>query len=79
VNQRARTTEQQLLGSWTLIEWSEEKSGGSKAFPLGEDAVGQIIRHYRFEDELLVLDADTDWGRVRIVWRKAKDASSKPR
>ncbi|WP_292321921.1 lipocalin-like domain-containing protein [Mesorhizobium sp.] len=27
-------------------------------------------RHYRFENGLLVLDADTDWGTVRIVWRK---------
>jgi hypothetical protein len=29
------------------------------------------LRHYRFEGELLVLDADTDWGRVRIIWGKA--------
>ena len=27
-------------------------------------------RHYRFENDLLVLDAHTDWGKVRIVWRK---------
>ncbi|CDN57902.1 Hypothetical protein RG1141_PA10700 (plasmid) [Neorhizobium galegae bv. officinalis bv. officinalis str. HAMBI 1141] len=32
---------------------------------------GDQKRHYRFESDLLVLDADTDWGRVRIVWRKA--------
>jgi hypothetical protein len=29
------------------------------------------LRHYRFEGELLVLDANTEWGRVRIVWDKA--------
>lgn len=28
------------------------------------------VRHYRFEDDRLVLDADTSWGRVRIVWEK---------
>jgi hypothetical protein len=29
------------------------------------------LRHYRFEGDLLVLDADTEWGRVRIVWEKS--------
>jgi hypothetical protein len=139
--------EDRLVGAWALIEWSEQKSDGSKSFPLGEDAIGQIIytadghmaaqlarhgrrtfpsedwreagsddgarafkeyfgyfgtfsidtekqvvthhvegswfpnlegrdqeRHYRFEDDLLVLDADTEWGSVRIVWRKAQAA-----
>ncbi|MEZ2128220.1 MULTISPECIES: lipocalin-like domain-containing protein [unclassified Sinorhizobium] len=134
-----------LVGVWTLVEWSEQQSGGHKAFPLGEDAVGQIIytadghvaaqlvrrgrrsfssgdwreardedaarafkeyfgyfgtfsidtekqvvthhiegswfpnlegsdqeRRFRLEDGLLVLDADTDWGKVMIVWRKAE-------
>lgn len=28
-------------------------------------------RHYRLDGDLLVLDADTAWGKVRIVWRKA--------
>jgi len=28
------------------------------------------LRHYRFDGERLVLDADTAWGRVRIVWDK---------
>lgn len=28
------------------------------------------IRHYLTEDERLVLDADTAWGKVRIIWRK---------
>lgn len=137
--------EERLLGAWALVEWSEQQSGGHKAFPLGEDAIGQIVytadghvaaqlarrgrrafpsgdwraagqddaarafkeyfgyfgtfsidaerqvithhiegswfpnleggdqeRRYRFENGLLVLDADTDWGRVKIVWRKAE-------
>lgn len=29
------------------------------------------VRHYRFEEGLLVLDASTAWGEVRIVWQKA--------
>jgi Lipocalin-like domain len=28
------------------------------------------IRHFRFEGERIVLDADTEWGQVRIVWEK---------
>jgi Lipocalin-like domain len=28
------------------------------------------IRHFRFEGERLILDADTEWGKVHIVWQK---------
>lgn len=28
------------------------------------------VRYFRFERNQLVLDADTAWGRVRIVWEK---------
>lgn len=28
------------------------------------------VRHYRFAEDQLVLDADTNWGQVRIIWRK---------
>jgi Lipocalin-like domain len=28
------------------------------------------IRHFRFEGERIILDADTEWGKVRIVWEK---------
>ena len=28
------------------------------------------IRHYQFKGEQLVLDADTAWGKVHIVWEK---------
>jgi hypothetical protein len=27
-------------------------------------------RRYRFEDDVLVLDADTAWGRVRVIWSR---------
>jgi hypothetical protein len=27
-------------------------------------------RHYQFEGEQLVLDADTAWGKVHIIWEK---------
>ncbi|MBV9229942.1 MAG: lipocalin-like domain-containing protein [Chloroflexi bacterium] len=32
----------------------------------------QQIRRYRFQGDQLVLDADTSWGQVRIVWEKVK-------
>lgn len=32
----------------------------------------QQVRSYRFEGDQLVLDADTAWGPVRIVWKKVK-------
>jgi Lipocalin-like domain len=28
------------------------------------------IRHFRFEADRLILDADTEWGKVHIVWQK---------
>jgi hypothetical protein len=36
------------------------------------------IRRYTFEaDDRLVLDADTSWGRVRIIWRKLGSGAAK--
>jgi hypothetical protein len=32
-----------LVGAWTLVEWSERRSDGGKDFPLGADAIGQIM------------------------------------
>jgi hypothetical protein len=134
----------QLVGAWELAEWSERHGDGTTAYPLGEDARGQLLysgdghvaaqlvradritfgsddwrdasvdeggrafkeyfgyfgtysidltrqavvhqvegawfpnvehrdqeRMFTFEDGRLVLDADTDWGKVRIVWRRA--------
>jgi hypothetical protein len=28
------------------------------------------IRHFRFDGDQLILDAETEWGKVHIVWRK---------
>jgi hypothetical protein len=28
------------------------------------------IRYFRFQDDRLILDADTEWGKVHIVWQK---------
>jgi hypothetical protein len=145
MNATISEVEERLLGAWALVEWSEQQAGGHTAFPLGEDAIGQIVytadghvaaqlarrgrrsfpsedwreasdedaaqafkdyfgyfgtfsidterqvvmhhvegswfpnleggdqeRRYRFENGLLVLDADTDWGKVRIVWQRAE-------
>ena len=33
------------------------------------------IRHFRFEGEQIVLDADTEWGQVRIIWEKISERS----
>jgi hypothetical protein len=136
---------QRLVGAWELREWSEIRMDGSKSYPLGEDAIGQILyapdghmaaqlvrvnrrkfasddwrraspeeaagafmeyfgyfgvyeidlrqqtvihhvkgswfpnveggdqfRHFRFQADRLVLDADTSWGKVRIVWAKSR-------
>jgi hypothetical protein len=135
-----------LLGAWRLVTWQSIAEDGTISYPLGEDAVGQLMydasdrvsaqlvrtnqphfasddwrqarademceawpnyfgyfgtftvnmtavthhidagwfpnlvgtdqtRHYRFEDDQLVLDADTAWGKVRIVWEKVGRAS----
>ncbi|WP_446487542.1 lipocalin-like domain-containing protein [Caulobacter sp. LARHSG274] len=141
----AQVTVNQLIGAWELVEWSEIHFDGTKTYPLGEEALGQLLysedghvaaqlvrarrarfesndwriaasdegarafkeyfgyfgtysvsldrgavvhhvkgawfpnvedsdqaRRFKFENERLVLDADTDWGKVRIVWRRAK-------
>jgi hypothetical protein len=133
-----------LLGSWSLVRWESIGADGQVGYPLGENAVGQLmydgegdrvsaqlvranqqpfvsddwqqagreemcrawpsyfgyfgrftidaraaivthhidagwfpnltgtqqVRHYRLDGEDLVLDADTAWGQVRIIWRK---------
>ena len=132
-----------LVGAWRLVSWFEIKTTGERAYPLGEDAVGQIIytkdgrmtaqlmavqperfrsddwreasetesarawkqyfgyfgrftvdldenavihhidgswfpnlvnskqkRQFEFEDSRLVLKADTEWGRVQIIWER---------
>ena len=136
---------ERLIGAWELREWSEITPGGNKSYPLGQDAIGQLLytpdghmaaqlvrinrekfvsddwrkasiteasrafleyfgyfgvyevdlpaltvihhvkgswfpnveggdqlRHFRLQGELLVLDADTSWGAVRIVWAKPR-------
>jgi Lipocalin-like domain len=34
------------------------------------------IRVFQFVGNQLVLDADTEWGKVRIEWKRAKNAAS---
>ena len=133
-----------LLGTWQLVTWQSIAEDGSVDYPLGEDAIGQLmydgdadrvsaqlvavdqppfasddwqqatpeemtaawpryfgyfgtfsidaeaatithhiesgwfpnlvgteqVRHYRFENENLVLYAETAWGQVSITWRR---------
>jgi hypothetical protein len=138
-----------LIGAWRLVSWSEIKQDGGTDYPLGKDAIGQLIysadghvaaqlarkdlpplrdedwrsasqpesaqawksyfgyfgtfsidtrqqavihhvegswfpnlshtdqtRLFRFVGDELVLDADTAWGKVVIVWEKAPDRSA---
>jgi hypothetical protein len=139
-----------LIGAWRLVSWSETKEDGMIDYPLGKDAIGQLIysadghiaaqrarkdmpplhdedwrsasmpessrawksyfgyfgtfsidddekavihhvegswfpnlahtdqtRMFRFIGDELVLDADTAWGNVHIVWEKAPDQSAR--
>jgi hypothetical protein len=34
---------------------------------------GDQVRYYRFEGKCVVLDADTAWGKVHIVWEKIQE------
>jgi Lipocalin-like domain len=34
------------------------------------------VRIFQFVDNQLVLDADTEWGKVRIEWKRTKNAAS---
>jgi hypothetical protein len=43
MNSTKSKIQESLVGAWTLVEWSEQQSNGPKAFPLGDDAIGQII------------------------------------
>ena len=138
-----------LIGTWRLVQWEEHDSGNAISYPLGKDAIGQIMyapdgrmsaqlmrrdqarfvhedwrkaslaekatawsnyfgyfgtysvdieakcvthhiegswfpnlvdadqqRYYQFEGDQLVLDADTAWGQVRIIWEKIGENSS---
>lgn len=39
---RAQVSVERFLGSWRLVEWTAEGSGGERTFPYGEHAQGQI-------------------------------------
>ena len=141
--ERASRTQSWLLGSWSLVSWKVRDERGAESYPLGPDAVGQLMydpagrvsaqlararqpkfadedwqrasrdekatawsnyfgyfgtytideragavkhhiigswfpnlvggeqeRYFRFDGDRLVLDADTPWGHVEIIWRK---------
>jgi hypothetical protein len=139
----AEEIREKLLGAWSLVSWQSFSDDGSVQYPLGENAVGQLmysatgrvsaqlargeqerfnsddwrrakpeemiaawpsyfgyfgtftvdaddsavthhieagwfpnlagteqVRHYRLDGDELVLDADTAWDKVRIIWRR---------
>jgi hypothetical protein len=150
-NLKIADVRKKLLGSWRLVTWESVHDDGSTSYPLGADAVGQLmyddagrlsaqlvradqkrfesddwreaqpeemiaawpnyfgyfgtftidtdndvvthhiesgwfpnlvgteqLRHYRFDGDQLVLDADTAWDKVRIVWERASSTSTAP-
>jgi Lipocalin-like domain len=34
------------------------------------------VRYFQFEGQQIILDADTEWGKVRIVWEKLEGVAS---
>ena len=145
--ERKQEVVNRLIGAWTLVAWFETKPNGERVYPLGEDAIGQIMysvdghvaaqlacrqperlgsddwrqasetesarawkqyfgyfgrfsvdleanavihhvkgswfpnlintkqtRHFRFEGSRLILNADTEWGQVQIVWERVAAA-----
>lgn len=39
----AAEVREQLLGAWKLVSWQQIHDDGSVAYPLGEDAIGQLM------------------------------------
>jgi hypothetical protein len=147
VSESSKEVIERLIGAWTLVSWFESKPNGEVTYPLGEDAIGQImytadgyvaaqlarrtreqfhsedwreasdmesarawkeyfgyfgtfsvdlhrgavvhhvngawfpnllgsdqVRYFQLQGTQLILDADTEWGHVRIVWERAKPA-----
>jgi hypothetical protein len=143
--EREKEVVNRLIGAWHLVTWFEIKANGDRVYPLGEDAIGQIIysadghvaaqlmarqrkrfrsddwreaseiesaqawkqyfgyfgrfsinlganavihhvegswfpnllntnqeRFFQFEGSRLILNADTEWGRVQIVWERTR-------
>ena len=142
---------EKLVGSWSLVRWESFAEDGSTRFPLGSDALGQLmytadghmsaqlarsghhpfgsdawreatptemtaawpnyfgyfgtytidadnaaithhikagwfpnlvdteqVRYFQFDAERLVLDADTSWDRVKIIWERARRSPVEP-
>ena len=140
-----------IFGSWSLVSWESFAKDGSTVFPLGSDALGQLMytadghvsaqlvradlqpfgsddyreatltemttawpnyfgyfgtytidagnaaithhiesgwfpnlagteqaRYFHFDAERLVLDADTPWDRVKLIWERARRSSVAP-
>ena len=39
----------------------------------------QQVRHFRLEGRRLILDADTEWGKVRIIWERERQVATRGR
>src|SRR3954464_818314 len=42
-NDIAHDIASKLIGAWRLVSWSETKKDGGTNYPLGKDAIGQLI------------------------------------
>src|SRR4051794_15855442 len=52
-----------LLGAWSLVSWESFSNDGTQSYPLGEDAVGQLMYD--------------DTGRVSTRWFDRASSASK--
>lgn len=68
----AKAIAEKLVGAWDLIEWSEIGRDGSKVFPLGEHAMGQLV--YTADGRVAAqLVADNRVPFQSDDWREASD------
>ena len=64
-----------LLGAWRLVAWFEIKPSGERVYPLGEDAIGQIM--YTADGHVAAQLMCRQPGRFRSDdWRQASEIES---
>src|SRR3954466_1684800 len=65
--------QERLLGTWRLVRWEEHSPDGTVTYPLGNDAVGQIM--YDGEDRISAQLMRKDQARFESDdWREASAA-----
>ncbi|HET8603368.1 MAG TPA: lipocalin-like domain-containing protein [Marmoricola sp.] len=62
------------FGTFTVDEADQTVTHHIRAGWFPNLAGTEQARHYEFRNDLLTLEAETAWGAVRIVWRRARAA-----